>query len=131
MRFRINMRYELSFNSKLGWSNQVCLSFEPCGLYYKIYDVIFRLSYRSKKVSVERIHRHLLSSVRWRKYDVVNSVILAIGRLYRTKKCGTSDLSAATQPLMRWRIFVSVNLAKKKLFIFFSLHDKSEFIIFS
>ena len=48
-------------------------------LYYKIYDVVFTLSYRSKEVTVESIHRHLLSSARRRKYDVVNFIILATG----------------------------------------------------
>ena len=42
------------------------------GLWYKIYDVIFTPSYRSKEVSVESIHRCLLSSVRRRKYNVIN-----------------------------------------------------------
>ena len=34
-----------------------------CGQYYKIYDVVFTLLFRSKEVSVEGIHRDLLSSV--------------------------------------------------------------------
>ena len=49
------------------------------GLYYKIYDLVFTPLYRSKEVTVESIHRHLLSSARRRKYDVVNFIILATG----------------------------------------------------
>ena len=48
-----------------------------CGQYYKIYDVVFTPLYRSKEVSVEGIHRDLLSSVWQRKYDVVNFIIQA------------------------------------------------------
>ena len=36
-------------------------------------------SYRSKDISVEGIHRNLLSSVRQRKYDVANFIIQATG----------------------------------------------------
>ena len=49
------------------------------GQYYKIYNVIFMPSYRSKEVSVEGIHRNLLTSVWRRKYDVVNFVTQATG----------------------------------------------------
>ena len=45
------------------------------GLYYKIYNVVFMPSYRPKEVSVESIHRYQLSSVWWRKNDVVNYII--------------------------------------------------------
>ena len=48
-----------------------------CGQYYKIYDVVFTPSYRSKEASVEGIYRNLLSSVRRHKYDVVNFIIQA------------------------------------------------------
>ena len=50
------------------------------GLYYKIYDLVFTPLYRSKEVTVESIHRHRLSSVRWRKYDIANFIILATVR---------------------------------------------------
>ena len=55
------------------------LPLDFCGQFYKIYDVVFTPSCRSKEVSVEGIHRNLLSSVRWRKYGVVNFIIQATG----------------------------------------------------
>ena len=58
-------------------------------LYYKIYDVVFTLSYRSKEVSVKSIHRYLLSSVRRHKYDIVNFILQAtgfIGSIYSFKR---------------------------------------------
>ena len=68
--------------SALLWGN-----LEFCGQYYKNYDVVFTLSYRSKEVSVEGIHRNLLSSVRRRKYDVVNFIIQAPGRIHGCGFC--------------------------------------------
>ena len=44
-----------------------------CGLYYKIYNVVFTPLYRSKEVSVESIHRYLLSSVRRRRLKFYNT----------------------------------------------------------
>ena len=42
------------------------LRWQHCDLYYKIYDVIFTHSNRSKEASVESIHRYLISSVQHR-----------------------------------------------------------------
>ena len=50
-----------------------------CCLYDKIYDAVFLPLYRSNEVSVDSIHRYILSSVRWHKYNVVNFIILATG----------------------------------------------------
>ena len=55
------------------------------GLYYKIYDVVFTPSYTSKEISVKSIHRYQLSSVRPRKYNVVNFIIQATGEAHTTQ----------------------------------------------
>ena len=53
--------------------------FLSSGLDYKIYSVVFTQLYRSKEISVESVHRYLLSPVRCRKKDDINVTIQATG----------------------------------------------------
>ena len=57
--------------------NSLWATLQISGQYYENYNLVITPSYRSKEVSVEGIHRNVLSSVQRHWYDVINFIILA------------------------------------------------------
>ena len=71
-------------------------------------------AYRSKEVSVEGMHRNQLSSVRWRKYDIVNFIIQATGQAEFFLTCLGFILSRLNTLLIATLMKIEFFLAEKK-----------------
>ena len=87
-------------------------------------------AYRSKEVSVEGMHRNQLSSVRWRKYDIVNFIIQATGQAEFFLTCLGFILSRLNTLLIATLMKIEFFLAEKKIKtgpVFFAALPSSHF----